>query len=72
MIILTMGTEHYLFEGAGDTDAEAQHAMGEALRYHGEACNLPEGWWKGHYDIERREYVAGEAYRDKSLLYRTP
>lgn len=70
MIILTLETEHFHFEAAGDTEQEAEDALVHALRYHGEAYSLEKEWWVGAYDVEKRVINAGECHRDGQLLYR--
>ncbi len=70
MIILTLNTEHYYFQAAGEDDAEAKCALEMALTYHSEALSLDPKWWIGHYDIERLEIRYGECFRDGQLLYR--
>jgi len=69
--IVTLETDHFSFEAHGETEEEANEAMGRALKSHGKLYNLRDDWadpWLGCF--ETREFVPGASYRDGERLDR--
>lgn len=69
--IASVGTRHFEFEGAGDSEAAARLSLFLGLRKHAHQRGIPEGdaWAKETAaDANCHAYRAGQAFRDGELL----
>lgn len=64
---ITLQTTHFLFEGYGRTEEEANEAIGRAIKTHGARLDLDDDWWSD-YEFNTRTIVIGVGYRDGELI----
>lgn len=71
MILLTMETEHFVFEALDTNEKDARYNLGMALKDHAAQYGLAPNWYH-NYDITVTFLEPGSAYRDGQLAYRRP
>jgi len=64
--IVTLETEHFVFEADGVTEEEANEAMGRLLNIHRDQYYLSDEWWTD-YDFSTRKFVPGVATRNGDI-----
>lgn len=69
MVIASVDTRHFHFEGAGKTEKEAKDALRNALRIHAGQEQCMENF-VAHFmeDVSVRVYHNGNSYRDQDVL----
>lgn len=72
LMIATLETSRFTFEGVGTNDKEAKSALESALKKHGQEYQLPMLWYRKDYgfpdNIEYRAVTAGAGYRDEDMI----
>lgn len=65
--IVTLETEHFVFEADGETEEQANEAMGRLLNRHRDQYALPDEWWSA-YDFNTRAFCPGVATRNGEAI----
>lgn len=67
MFHVQMVTDHFVFDAYGETEEEANEAMGRAIDQHACQYGITFDWWEP-YEFTTRELIAGTATRDGEPL----
>jgi hypothetical protein len=65
--LASVDTEHFTFEGYGETRSDAMAALGRAFARHAEQYRLASDWARPH-EATYREIELGAGYRDRHKI----